>query len=99
MVPIQIKAQALRRLPSAAPADRWRAFTVMPDEFAEHSKEGETPRQGRWRQSDLRRALAAAGQARLQAYRVEIAPDGTISIIVGAPEDTAAPDPYDDLLG
>lgn len=38
-----------------------------------------------WRQADVKRAIAAAGKAGLQNYRVEIAPDGTISIVVGTP--------------
>ena len=38
---------------------------------------------GIWREPDLRRALAVVGSARLRDYRVEIAPDGTISIVVG----------------
>ena len=36
-----------------------------------------------WRAHDLRRALAAASKAGLEHYRVEIAPDGTIAIVVG----------------
>jgi hypothetical protein len=43
--------------------------------------------QGGWRQSDVRRAIAAAEKAGLTSYRVEIAPDGTISIVVGMPSD------------
>jgi hypothetical protein len=39
---------------------------------------------GHWRQSDIKRAIAAAEAAGLAEYRVEIAPDGTIAIIVGA---------------
>jgi len=39
---------------------------------------------GRRRQADLERAIAAAQQARLGGYRVEIAPDGAITIVVGA---------------
>jgi hypothetical protein len=35
-----------------------------------------------WRKADLKRALAIAEEAGLRAYRVEIAPDGTIAIIV-----------------
>lgn len=35
-----------------------------------------------WREIDLRRALMAARCAKLRNYRVEIAPDGTISIVV-----------------
>ncbi len=32
---------------------------------------------------DLKRALSVAEEAGLQSYRIEIATDGTISIIVG----------------
>ena len=43
---------------------------------------------GRWRQADVKRAIGAAERAGLDSYRVEIAPDGTISIVVGmAPDD------------
>ncbi|MBB5731181.1 hypothetical protein FHS61_000174 [Altererythrobacter atlanticus] len=38
-----------------------------------------------WRQMDVLRAINAAKQAGLQDYRVEVAPDGTVSIVVGAP--------------
>lgn len=51
-----------------------------------------TRRRQTWRQSEAARAIAAAEQAGLQSYRVEIAPDGTIAIIVGPPSDTEAPD-------
>jgi hypothetical protein len=37
-----------------------------------------------WREADVKRALNAAEKARLRSYRVDIAPDGTISIVVGA---------------
>ncbi len=43
------------------------------------------------RAADVRRAIKAAEQAGLASYRVEIAPDGTIAIVVGPPEDTARP--------
>lgn len=56
------------------------------------------PKKGTWRERDLKRAIDIAQEAGLESYRVEIAPDGTISIIVGSPSDTSAPDPYDDLL-
>lgn len=39
-------------------------------------------RRGAWRERDLRRALAVARCAKLRNYTVEIAPDGTISIVV-----------------
>ena len=40
------------------------------------------PKRGHWRERDLRRAFAVARSAGLSNYRVEIAPDGTISIVV-----------------
>jgi hypothetical protein len=46
---------------------------------------GQSGRKKRWRQADVERAVAAAEQAGLESYRVEVAPDGTISVIVGMP--------------
>jgi hypothetical protein len=43
-----------------------------------------------WRQADVKRAIAAAEKAGLRSYRIEIGPDGTISIVVGAPSETSA---------
>lgn len=43
-----------------------------------------------WRQADVKRAIAAAEKAGLPSYRIEIAPDGTITIVVGA--STAPPE-------
>lgn len=39
-----------------------------------------------WSEADVERAIAAAEQAGLGTYRVEISPDGTIAIVVGVPE-------------
>ena len=98
MVPIQIKAQMLRRWPLVGHARTIGPFALVPDEAPHPPSHGETGEKGRWRQSDIKRAIAAAKQAGLETYRVEIAPDGTISIIVGAPDETADPGPYKDLL-
>ncbi len=43
----------------------------------------------RWTEADVERAIAAAERAGLPTYRVEIAPDGTIAIVVGAPPEAA----------
>lgn len=43
----------------------------------------EKRRRVQWRETDLRRAIGAAKRAGLRFYSVEIAPDGTISIVVG----------------
>lgn len=39
-----------------------------------------------WDEADVRRAVAAATQAGLEDFRIEIAPDGTIAIVVGSPD-------------
>lgn len=41
-------------------------------------------RRGHWSERDLRRALGVARRSGLQDYRVEIAPDGTIALVVGS---------------
>jgi hypothetical protein len=71
----------------------------MAKDAASAVKDGTARREGTWRQADVKRAIAAAEQAGLTSYRVEIATDGTIAIIVGDPADTAPPDPYTDLTG
>lgn len=55
----------------------------MSDDALHESTVDRPPRKGNWRQADVKRALDAAQKAGLSSYRVEIAPDGTISIIVG----------------
>jgi hypothetical protein len=86
MASIRIRAQALRRTRAAKSPGDIEDFASVPDEPA-------PPKAGRkpgWRQADVRRAIAAAEQAGLRHYRVEIAPDGTIAIVVGpAPEGEA----------
>jgi hypothetical protein len=97
MAPFQIKSQALRQAqlgPGAAP-----------DVFEARADREESPSggKGRWRQADVKRAIATAEQAGLASYRIEIAPDGAIAIVVGDPADTDDPaagrDPYRNLLG
>ena len=100
MVPIQIRAQLLRQGQLAAQAHAAGILAVMPDEESGPSAGPGAQRKAPWRQADVKRAIGAAEQAGLQSYRVEIAPDGTIAIIVGEPSQTAAdPDSYSDLLG
>lgn len=75
-------------------------FALMPDDVVEDSNKDETRPRAHWRQSDVRRAIGAAQQAGLSVYRVEICPDGTISIVVGEASETAAdPDALGDLVG
>ena len=57
-------------------------FGIVPGEAIMQPSEGEASRKG-WRQADVKRAIGAAEQAGLSSYRVEIAPDGTLTIVVG----------------
>jgi hypothetical protein len=92
MVPIRIQAQALRRRRNTTHDG---AFALLPDD---HLVRPEPPGVGEWQQADVKRAIDAAEEAGLSSYRIEIAPDGSISVIVGDPGDTAPPDPYRDLF-
>jgi hypothetical protein len=84
MSPFHIKAQDLRQS-QLEPATAFQVFEPRTDKGVQASSEIEAGSRERWRQSDVKRLVAAAEQAGLQSYRVEIAPDGTLSIIVGAP--------------
>jgi len=90
MGPFHIKAQILRR--SQLQPDR--ALEVFEPRSDEGAAAADAPASSKrtWRQSEVKRALTAARQAGLESYRVEVTPDGTISIIVGMPADTADPD-------
>lgn len=77
---IQVRAEYLR---GGEPAGHANAFTpadVMPLDMR---SSGSSHKRRSWRSHDLQRALAAARKAGLERYRVEIAPDGTIAIVVG----------------
>lgn len=51
-----------------------------------------------WREADVKRALNAAEKARLRSYRIDIAPNGTISIVVGDVSKVARGNSCDDLI-
>jgi hypothetical protein len=79
--PIEVRASILREQGAAMLRSGWQGFAAMhddpePDENAGKSRTG-------WCDTDLKRAIAVAEEAGLRSYRVEIAPDGTIAIIVG----------------
>ncbi len=77
--PITIRAQFLADWQDKAGCVGGSGYT-MP---LESPAEAAAPARGHWRQSDVKRAIAAAQQAGLAHYRVEIAPDGTLAIVVG----------------
>jgi len=77
--PIQVRAQILSDTPEDACPAALADFVMTP----EAGRKGALVGRGRWRQADVKRAIGAAEQAGLRFYRVDIAPDGTISIVVG----------------
>jgi len=98
MAPFHIKAQILRQS-QLEPAAALGVFEPRAPEGGSAADETKASGKRGWRQSDVKRAIAAAEQAGLVSYRVEIAPDGTIGIIVGDPLETAAaPDSYGEQL-
>ena len=92
MVPIQIRSQFLRQWQPDGDVSAAGAFASMVEAPERCSGASEAHPPGHWRQRDVKRAIGAAEQAGLASYRVEVAPDGTISIIVGDLTDTS-PDP------
>jgi hypothetical protein len=88
--PIQIQSEALRGWEPSASFLAARGFALLPDEPVTDREQAGVQPGGCWREADLKRAIAVAEKAGLRAYRVEIAPDGTISIIVGGEDRDAA---------
>ena len=87
--PIQVKAQVLRGLQGFRDPGASAMSMIMPEDSPFEAGAGEPPERREWREVDLERALAAAQHARLGSYRIEIAPDGTISIVVGQASETS----------
>ena len=88
----QIRSQALRQANAFAPPGPMLGFGQLPDSTGTESSMGEGGRKA-WRASDVTRAIRAAEKAGLSTYRVEIAPDGTISIVAGPTAETASDSP------
>jgi hypothetical protein len=79
--PIQLRAQVLRELPSpvrAAPG------FFLPDGEPAAAGDGAVGN-ATWRPSAVEYAVAALEAAGVRDYRIEIAPDGTIAVVVGKP--------------
>lgn len=77
VAPLQIRSQHLAALAADRAGNGVSAFSTIPIEAAQCKV-----KRGHWRERDLRRAIEVARRAGLSDYRVEIAPDGTISIVV-----------------
>lgn len=50
------------------------------------------------KQSDLTRYAKAMRAAGVQEWRVDVKPDGTVSIVAGKSDDASGPNPCDRLL-
>ncbi len=62
-------------------------FAIIPEDSALLPVSASARDYREWEDDDVERAISAAQQAGLESYRVEIAPNGTISIIVGSSSD------------
>ena len=80
---IQVRAHFLHRFEASTSEDAFFGGGRMPEIKDDGGGAGSARRRGRWRESDLRRVMAAARRAGIEHYRVEVAPDGTITIEVG----------------
>jgi hypothetical protein len=83
MAAIQIQAEILRRYEARTLRRPIAGFALLPEDPATGSGESEQRRRTEWQKADLKRAIEVAKEAGLQSFRVEIAPDGTISLVVG----------------
>ena len=81
--PVQVRAQVLRDLQASADSRAIPGFALMPDDTST-PEGGAAQAQASWDQADVTRAISAAEEAGLSHYRVEIGPDGTVTIVVGA---------------
>lgn len=84
--PFQIQAQVLREAQPCSDDRETSKYTIPA--AAQAAATSSRSHRRVWRKSDVSRAIAAAEKAGLRGYRVEIAPDGTISIVVGLPDAT-----------
>ncbi len=81
IAPLHIRSQAVKGAGSSLRIGAGSGMTAFPLDVTQAAP----AKRGAWRERDLRRALAVARCAKLRNYSVEIAPDGTISILVGNP--------------
>ena len=78
--PIQVRAQLLRENAAGTRPGSTGGF-VLPDPVSACAES--LDERSDWRPSDIKRAIAAAREAGLEDYRIEIGTDGTIAIVVG----------------
>jgi len=81
---IQIRAHCLQGLETPDSLDAFIGGRAMGQQMTGATRSNAGPRRRQWRDRDLQRAIAVARRSKLLNYRIELAPDGTISIVVGA---------------
>lgn len=77
--PVQVRADILRGWEPPPLQPGRRGFAPLAQGEGSGAMQGDTA----WRDADLKRAIRIAERSGLKAYRIEIAPDGTIAIMVG----------------
>jgi len=80
---IQIRAHCLTALGDSANDGAFMASGLMGQKLAGIRGGGTKLSRHQWRERDLQRAIAVARRSKLLNYRIELAPDGTIAIVVG----------------
>jgi hypothetical protein len=81
--PIQVRSEALRHWDVAAPAHALGGFPLTTDNATPPAPSPSVDGEGTCAEAGIKRAIHAAEQAGLKAYRIEIGKDGTLSIVVG----------------
>lgn len=81
--PVRIQSQYLRENQLYDAAGPISGFAIIPEGEALPAIAGSPRRGPDWLEEKVKRAIAAAQDAGLSAYRVEIDPNGTISLVVG----------------
>lgn len=87
---VQVRSQFLRDNPPVEANGPISGFSIVPEGEPLNSAPGASRRHPPSIEGDVKRAVDAANEAGLSAYRVEIDPDGTISLVVGMPENGEA---------
>lgn len=80
--PIQIRADILRDWKATTAYCTRQGFTTLPDNPTMSAEPDDAPAAAGWSDEDVKRAILVAKEAGLPSYRVEIAPNGTIAIVV-----------------
>lgn len=87
---VLVRAQCLHDYKPHANAGPISGFAIVLEDEWLNSGTCTSQRALRWLEEDLKRVIGAAEGAGLRSYRIEIAPDGTIALVVGTQAETEA---------